>query len=74
MRRMTLTALLLLAAQPLLPAQSSSPTFEVASVKLAPKQDRGTPRSLGDAIANLPAVQVLPGGGVRSHTAIRSAT
>lgn len=44
MRRITLAALVLFALSTLLNAQSPAPaTFEVASVKLDPKQDRGRP-------------------------------
>jgi uncharacterized protein (TIGR03435 family) len=50
-------------------AQSPAPaTFEVASVKLDPKQDRGGPVSLAEI--SMPWVRVLPGGRVESfgHT------
>jgi uncharacterized protein (TIGR03435 family) len=41
------------------------PAFEVASVKLDPKQDRGGPRKFDEI--TMPPVQVLPGGRVESY-------
>lgn len=66
MRRITLAALVLFAWFTPLTAQSPAPaTFEVASVKLAPKQGRGSPRPIAEV--SLPAVRVLPGGRVESY-------
>ncbi len=66
MRRVTLAALVLFAPSPLLTAQSPAPaTFEVASVKLDPKQGRGGPRPLAEI--SLPTLRVLPGGRVESY-------
>jgi len=65
-RRLVLAALALVAASAALAAQSSAPAaFEVASVKLDPKQDRGGPQSIDEI--SLPYVRVLPGGRVESH-------
>lgn len=66
MRRSTLAALALFASSALLTAQSPAPaTFEVASVKLDPKQDRGGPQPV--AGLSLPPLRVLPGGRVESY-------
>jgi uncharacterized protein (TIGR03435 family) len=66
MRRTTLAALVLFAPSTLLTAQAPAPTtFEVASVKLDPKQDRGASQSLAEF--SLPLVRVLPGGRVESY-------
>ena len=66
MRRITLAALVLFAPTTLLTAQSPAPpAFEVASVKLDPKQGRGAARPFADF--SLPIVRVLPGGRVESH-------
>ncbi|HKE86712.1 MAG TPA: TIGR03435 family protein [Vicinamibacterales bacterium] len=69
MRRITLAALVVFTPATPLAAQSPAPArFEVASVKLDPKQSRGAPRSLAEI--SLPFVRVLPGGRVESfgHT------
>ena len=66
MRRITLAALVLFASFTVLTAQSPTPaTFEVASVKLDPKQDRGGPQPFAEL--SLPVVRVLPGGRVESY-------
>ena len=67
MRRIILSALVLLASSPpMLPAQSPAPArFEVASVKADPKQDRGGPQKFGEF--SMPMVRVLPGGRVESY-------
>ena len=66
MRRLTLAALVLFVSPSVvLGAQSPGPArFEVASVKLDPKQDRGGPQSIGEL--TLSVVRVLPGGRVES--------
>jgi uncharacterized protein (TIGR03435 family) len=65
-RRSTLAALILFAPFTLLTAQSPAPAaFEVASVKLAPKQWRGGPRPAAEI--SIPPVRVLPGGRVESY-------
>jgi uncharacterized protein (TIGR03435 family) len=64
--RRTFAALVLFAPFTLLTAQSPAPaTFEVASVKLDPKQGRGAPRQLAEL--SLPPLRVLPGGRVESY-------
>ena len=67
MRRITLSALILLAACTLLTAQSLPPArFEVASVRPDPIQRRGALRRIGTEIS-LPALRALPGGRVESY-------
>jgi uncharacterized protein (TIGR03435 family) len=66
MRRITLAALILFAPSALLVAQSPAPAaFEVASIKLDPKQDRGIGRRMAEI--TLPIVRVQPGGRVESY-------
>ena len=72
MRSTALAALFLLVASTWLFGQapaSPSPAFEVASVKLHPKQLRGGPRSLSGEFT-LATVRLLPGGRIESsgHT------
>jgi len=66
MRRMLLTVAVLCALTLTGVAQQpSAPRFEVASIKLDPKQDRGGPQGFGEF--TLRTVDVLPGGRIESH-------
>jgi uncharacterized protein (TIGR03435 family) len=65
MRRITIAALLVLSiSSALLNAQAPASRFEVASVKLDPKQNRGGWQSLSEFTPSV--VRILPGGQVES--------